>query len=104
MATPPVITQRNVSSGMDSDRLARAVRLNLFAVGLLAGCNRVVQRVLLAVDDVAALVNHLARGFAQPGSLFFQILLALIGFAQQDIACLLARFRCEKESDADADP
>src|SRR6266567_2882815 len=93
MATPPVITQRNVSSDItardsesaflrlqcqgraapDSRGLARAVWLHFFAICLFAGRNRVAQRILLAINHITAFLDHGAGGIPELRSLFLQI-------------------------------
>src|ERR1700735_4465251 len=102
MATPPVIAQRNVSSGIaislvpaGSDGLRSSVPFHSVPIGLLACLDGVVQGILLAVDDIAALFHEIAGDaagvLAEVGGLLFQKFLALVRLVLQDFTGFLAR-------------
>src|SRR4051812_23741860 len=79
------------------------VGVHLLAIGLFACLDRVVQRILLTVNRVTALLHHVTRIVAQLRGLLLQVFLALIGLALQHATGFLARFRREKETDTHTD-
>src|ERR1019366_4391442 len=106
MPTPPAMTHRKVSSDMAiiPSRDGRLCRLpdavggfDLFAICLLARLNRVVQGVLLAIDDVLTLFHNVrgnaTRFFAKVSRLLLQEFLAFIGLVHQQVARFFAKTR-----------
>src|SRR5712671_2229540 len=104
MATPPVIAQRNVSSGIAILNLGIPIRilrrlsgpvcrLYLLAIGLLARLDRVGQGIFLPINHVAALFHDVACQaagvFAEVRRLLLQEFLALIGLVLQNVAGFL---------------